>query len=301
MLRNVFLFLLALAAPAVLAQNCTTYVLIEPFNTKTGHGIDGLKAESFQALMGNASLPVVSATQDFNNRVLVLTESSGSADNKEVSMLVRAIADKARKAPTGRPIAFGAFAEEAVIGKEFLTDPQKRSSAIDEVLAQAARLPGKYVSLFDSLHQAIAVFGPHQPGDTILVLTDGHDNKSKRNLHDMEREFAASGTRLLVVIRPKFAPTGVYADFRQHAREENLSLKILSSRTGGAYTGFKNDRFLEFAWAGYLLGIQAPAALDKPKDWKLQVKNSTGKADKNVVLYSPWQLTPCGPVTTAAR
>ena len=301
MVRSIFLFLIALAAPAVLAQNCTTYVLVEPFNTKTGRGMDGLTAESFQALLGNASLPVVSATQSFNNRVLVLTESSGSADNKEVEALVRGIAAKARTAPSGRPIAFGAFAEETIIGKEFLTDPKKRSSAIDEVLAQAARLPGKYASLFDSLHQAIGVFGPHQPGDTILLLTDGHDNKSKRNLNDMEKEFAASGTRLLVVIRPKFTPTGVYADFRQHAREENLSLKILSSSTGGAYTGFRNDRFLEFAWSGYLLGIQAPATLDKPKEWKLQIKNSNGKIDKDAFLDSPRKLTPCGPVTAAAR
>jgi hypothetical protein len=263
--------------------------------------MDGLTAESFQALMGKASLPVISATQSFNNRVLVLAETSGSADNKEVYALVRGIAAKARTAPSGRPIAFGAFAEETIIGKEFLTDPQKRSSAIDEVLAQAARLPGKYAALFDSLYQAIAVFGPHQPGDTILLLTDGHDNKSKRNLNDMAKEFAASGMRLLVVIRPKFTPTGVYADFRQHAREENLSLKILSSRTGGAYTGFRNDSFLEFAWAGYLLGIQAPATLDKPKEWKLQIKNSNGKIVKDAFLYSPWQLTPCGPVTTAAR
>jgi hypothetical protein len=301
MIRSVFLFLIAFAAPVVLAQNCTVYVVVDPFNTKTSHGIDGLTSESFQALMGKTFLPVVSASQAFNNRVLVLAETSGSAGNKDVDALVRGIAAKARSAPAGRPIAFGAFAEEAVISKEFLTDPQKRSSSIDEVLAQAARLPGKYASLFDTLHQAIAVFGPHQPGDTILLLTDGHDNKSKRNLNDMEKEFAVSGTRLLVVVRPKFTPTGVFGDFRQHAREENLSLKILSSSTGGAYTGFRNDSFLEFAWAGYLLGIQVPATLDKPKEWKLQIKDSTGKIDKDAFLYSPWKLTPCGPVTTATR
>jgi hypothetical protein len=300
MIRSVFLFLIALAAPAV-AQNCTTYVVVDPFNSKTERGIDGLTAERFQASMGNASLPVVSATQSFNNRVLVLTETSGSADNKEIDALVRGIAAKARTAPAGRPIAFGVFAEEAIIGKEFLDDPRKRSSAIDEVFAQAARLPGKSVALFDSLHQAVAVFGPHQPGDTILLLTDGHDSKSKRNPNDMEKEFAASGTRLLVVIRPKFTPTGVFGDFSQHTREEDLSLKILSSSTGGAYTGFRNDRFLEFAWVGYLLGIQAPATLDKPKEWKLQIKAPNGKIDKNVFLYSPWHLTPCGPVTAAAR
>ncbi len=302
MIRSIFLSLIALAAPALLAQNCTTYVVVDPFNAKTGHGIDDLTAERFQALMGNASLPVVSATQSFSNRVLVLAETTGSADNKDVEELVRGIAAKARFAPAGRPIAFGAFAEETIISKEFFADPEKRWPAIQEVLAQSARLPGKYASLFDSLHQAIAVFGPHQPGDTILILTDGRDNKSKRNLNDMEKEFAASGTRLLVVVRPKFTLTGIFGDFkRQHDREENLSLKILSSSTGGAYTGFRNDSFLEFAWAGYLLGIQVPATLEKPKEWKLQIKDSNGKVDKNAFLYSPWKLTPCGPVATAAR
>jgi hypothetical protein len=172
---------------------------------------------------------------------------------------------------------------------------------LTKCLLKHARLPGKYVSLFDSLHQAIAVFGPHQPGDTILLLTDGHDNQSKRNLNDMKKEFAASGTRLLVVIRPKFTPRGVFRDLQQHAREENLSLKILSSSTGGAYTSYRNHRFLEFAWAGYLLGIQAPATLNKPKEWKVRIRNSNGKIDKNILLYSPWQLTPCAPVTTAVR
>ena len=88
MVRGVFLFLLALAAPAI-AQTCTTYVMVDPFNSKTERGIDGLTAERFQASMGNTSLPVVSATQSFNNRVLVLTETSGSADNKEIDALVR--------------------------------------------------------------------------------------------------------------------------------------------------------------------------------------------------------------------
>lgn len=302
MVRTVcFLALIALAGATVFAQTCTTYVVVDPFDGKTELGIDGLQAQDFDARMGNASLPVVSATQSFNNRVLVLTETSGSADNKEVDALVRKIAGKARTAPVGRPIAFGAFAEEPVISKNFLVDPQKRSLAIDEVLTQAARLSGKYVSLFDSLHQAIAAFGPHQPGDTILLLTDGHDNKSKRNLNDMKKEFAASGTRLLVVIRPKFTPPGVFRDARQRAREENLSLKILSSSTGGSYTGFKSNRFLDFAWAGYLLGIQPPATLDKPKEWELHIKDSNGKINKNALIFHPWRLTPCGSLTAAAH
>ena len=75
MVRTVcFLALIVLSSATVFAQTCTTYVVVDPFDGKTRHGIDGLKAEDFEARMGSASLPVVSATQSFNNRVLVLVE-----------------------------------------------------------------------------------------------------------------------------------------------------------------------------------------------------------------------------------
>src|SRR5262245_6242304 len=109
MARAVF-FLIALTASTLLAQNCTTYVVVDPFDGKTGHGIDNLKAENFQAKAGNTLLPATTATVDFSNRVLVLVETSGTAADKEMSGLIHKIADMARQAPAGRPIAFGAFA-----------------------------------------------------------------------------------------------------------------------------------------------------------------------------------------------
>lgn len=298
MARAVF-FLIVFTASTLLAQNCTTYVMVDPFDSKTGHGIDNLKAENFQVKAGNTLLPVTSATMDFSNRVLVLVETTGTAEDKEMSDLIQKIADMARQAPAGRSIAFGAFAEETVITKDFLGDQQKRSAAITEVMEKAAQFPGRNGAYLDSLHQGIAAFGPHQPGDTILILTDGHDDRSKHNQRDLEKEFAATGTRLLVVIRPRYKPVG--RDFNQHAREEDYSLKILASRTGGAYTGFKYEHFFDFAWAGYMLGIETPAAINKPTDWKLEVKGADGKVNKNAFLYHPWQLTPCTALSAASK
>lgn len=302
MVRTVcFLALIALASATVFAQTCTTYVVVDPFDGKTKHGIDGLKAEDFEARMGSASLPVVSATQSFNNRVLVLVEISGNSYNWPMLATARGMARIARTASAGRPIAFGVFAEEAFISKEFYADPQKRSSAIDDVLAQAERLPGKDPAVFDSLHQAIAAFGPHQPGDTIILLTDGHDYTSKRNPSDLEKEFAANGTRLLVHILPKFKPP-VGPVLRQTAKkEEDRALKLLTSRTGGGYRKFSYGPVLEFAWAGYLLGIQTPATFNKPKEWELHIKDSNGKINKNALIFHPWRLTPCGSLTATVH
>ena len=50
MVRTVcFLALIVLSSATVFAQTCTTYVVVDPFDGKTRHGIDGLKAEDFEA------------------------------------------------------------------------------------------------------------------------------------------------------------------------------------------------------------------------------------------------------------
>jgi hypothetical protein len=299
MVRAVF-FLLAISASTVLAQNCTTYVVVEPFDTKTTHGIDNLKTDNFEAKAGGDSLAIVSATQNFNSRVLVLVETRGtSEDAGRKVLLLNAAAAAARKEPAGRPIAFGVFAEEAFIMKDFLEDRQKRSAAIDEILTQAVQLPGKAPAVFDSLHQALAAFGPHQRGDTIVLLSDFHDHSSKRNPDDLTKEFMASGTRLVVFFHDGYKAGAL--DHRRYIRDENRALKVLSSRTGGMYAPYSSARALEFAWAGYMLGIQIPAAWNKPKDWKLQIRDSNGKTDKDVFFALPWKLPPCNTVATAAH
>jgi len=287
-------------ASSLLAQNCTTYAVVDPFNGKTYRGIDDLKAANFEARAGGHTLPIVSATQNLNNRVLVLLQLSNSAEKQEMQNEARKIGDLVRYAPAGRAIAFGVFAEKAVISSDFSTDPQKRAAAIDDVVARAAQLAGKTSALYDSLHEGIVAFGPHQPGDTILLMSDGKDITSKRNLGDLEKEFLANGVRLLVVIEaiPTMGPKTTMAGTRFALPTPEL--KSLSSRTGGAYRYFETGAMLDFAWAGYMLGLQIPAAWDKPKDWQLQVKDSNGKIDKAALVYAPAKLASCGNTTSTA-
>ena len=295
-----FFCLILLAAPAVFAQTCTSYVVVDAFDGETTLGIDHLKARDFEARTGNASLPVISATQGFSNRVLVLVEISGNSYNWPMLATARGMARIARTASAGRPIAFGVFAEEAFISKEFYANPQKRSSAIDDVLTQAERLPGKDPALFDSLHQALATFGPHQPGDTVVLITDFHDHKSKHNPADLTKEFTAAGTRLVVVFEKGHIRRTT--DTRRYIKDENRALQLLSSRTGGMYFDNISAPFLNFAWAGYMLGIQIPNTWDKPKEWKLQLKDADGKIDKKALVVFPQHLVPCiSTVTAAAR
>jgi hypothetical protein len=301
MTRIVLFCLIAFTTSAAFAQGCTTYVVVDPFDGKTGLGMDDLQAGNFQAKAGSVSLPIISATQNFNSRVLVLLQKSASPEKQKMQDQLREVADLVRQAPAGRAIAFGVFSEKAFISSEFFADPEKRAEAVDAILAQSAQLPGKTSAVYDSLHQALAAFGPHQPGDTILLMSDGNDHTSKRNPTDLTKEFMDKGTRLLVIIQ-----SGLPVNFINYypQLEKVLSapaLKTLSRRSGGAYRYYEAGRILEFAWAGYMLGIQTPATWDKPKEWQLALKNINGRIDKKALLFFPWKLVPCNTSVTASR
>jgi len=291
MLRAVFIWI-AFAASA-LAQNCSTYAVVDAFNSKTTLSINGLKDANFEAKAGSLLLPIVSAAQDFNSRVLVLLQIGASPEQEEMQVEARRIADMVRDAPYGRPVGFGVFAEKTFISREFPTDPKKRAAAVNEVLAQAGQLRGKTSAVYDSLHEALAAFGPHRPGDTILLMGDGVDYSSKRNPTDLEKEFLASGTRLMVVIEPDVRPVQRDTVAKVHRREVAPGLKFLSGISGGAFRYRDAGFFLDFIWSGYLLEVQIPANWDKPKEWQLRLKDSSGKIDKNAFFFAPLKLAPC--------
>jgi len=236
MIRSVFLSLIALAAPAVLAQTCTTYVLVDPFNGKTGRGIDGLTAESFQALMGKTSLPVVSATRDFNNRVLVLVETDGANKNDKIEEVVDMVTRQTREADEGKPVAFGMFAEKALFTKAFLSTQEKRNAAMSEVIEEAGSL-GKRVALWDALHQALGLFGPHQPGDTVLLIGEPYDDASHHSAESVEKEFIASGTRLFVMRRLRASRVERDFAWKSHDFEKTI-IDRMTQETGGLWSEY---------------------------------------------------------------
>jgi hypothetical protein len=284
---------LIFTASAALGQNCSTYAIVDVFDGKTSHGIDNLKTENFEARAGNLSLPIVSAKQDFNGRVLVLLQIDSSPEQRRMQADTEAMVDTIRRAPPGRPVAFGVFAEKTFISREFVADRQKRDAMVDGVLAQAAQLQGKTSAVYDTLHEALAAFGPHERGDTILLMSDGVDYSSKRNPADLQKEFLASGTRLLVLIEPDVRPTVANTLSGFHRKVAAPGLKQVSSATGGAFVYHESSNILDFAWAGYMLEIQVPATWDKPKEWQLRLKDSSGKIDKKALLYVPWKIAPC--------
>jgi len=197
----------------------------------------------------------------------------------------------ARDAPEGKPIAFGVYSDRAVFTKSFISDPQERTAAINGVIEEANSL-GKHVALMDSLRQAISLFGHHQAGDTVLLVADPFDDKSKASIGDVEKEFISSGTRLSVMLRQQMSRVARDFLWTSHEREKKL-LENLSARTGGAYTNFGPHLF-RFPWKGYMLGLKLPQDSSRLEKWNIQLRRSLEISRMHPKLYYPERLRPCG-------
>ena len=271
-------------------QECSTTILVSFYDQSTTLEIQTLKAEDMEVRLDGASLPVLSATRDFHNRLLVLMETEGAAKNEKLETLVETVTQQARSAPAGNPVAFGIFSEKALFTKEFLPDPEQRAKAINAVIEEAGSM-SKHAALWDALHQALALFGPHQPGDTILLVGDPYDDTSHHSAHDIEKEFLARGTRLFMMRR--LHASRVDRDFMWNSHDlEKSMLDRLTQETGGLLSEYVPS-LIRFAWAGYLLEIKLPAGMTKPHKWTVRFRGPAAQTHRKSNFYYPALLPPC--------
>ena len=62
--------------------------------------------------------------------------------------------------------------------------------------------PNGKTALFDSIDQAVSLFGTPQIGDTIYVVSDGGDNRSRISFSKLKERLASYGVRVFVFPLP---------------------------------------------------------------------------------------------------
>jgi hypothetical protein len=294
---TIFLLSSFIVAAQAAGQACTSYVVVSAFDHKTGDDIKNLNAGDFQAKLGKAEADIVSATQQFNDRLLVLLQTDGTGNDK-IEDVVTLATRLAGEAPEGKPVAFGVFVKRALFTKRFITDAKQRPREFSGIAEEEPSL-GKQAHLYNALHQALALFGPHQPGDTVLLIADGYDEGSDRSGAQVEKEYVASGTRLMVMLRR--TPSHVGGNFLWTPPEPQIHLmEAMSAATGGTYTMF-SARDFEFAWEGYMLGVRVSDGKKNTNKLKVQLQGAAAETYKRPNLYYPERLPPCGAAIAAAR
>lgn len=289
-MRQALLASVLFLCSAGFSQDCTTSVVVNVFDDRLRIDVQTLKAVDFQARMKDDTLPIVNLEQNYDSRLLVLLETDGAADDKKLREVVDTVTRMARQAPEGKPVAFGVYADKAVFTKDFIADPEKRTQQINNVIEEADSF-GKRVALFDALHQALQLFGAHQPGDTILLVGSPYDDKSNHSLDEVEKEFLATGTRLMAMLRRPMSRVS-RNDFmlNSHDREKSLFLDF-AERSGGAHSEF-DPHFFGFAWRGYMLELKISDRVRKPHSWSLKIPGMTGPFRHTKIFY-PELLPPC--------
>jgi hypothetical protein len=284
-------FLSAVAPSYAVQQDCTRTVLVSFYDQPTKNEIQTLKTEDFELKIDGKKLPVVSSTREFNNRLLILLETQGAAKNDHLDEIVSEVTAQARQMGEGEPVAFGIFGEKAVFTKGFFTHTDRRTTAISEVMEEAGHL-GKRVALWEALHDALKVFGPHEPGDTILVVTDPYDDKSHISAETVEKEFIASGTRLFMMRRIRQSRVD-QADFGWNSHGfERMIIDRMTQETGGLWSEYV-PTLLRFAWAGYMLEIKLPPGMNQPHKWKVQFQGDAAQVHRKTNFYYPAQFPAC--------
>jgi len=284
------------AACCATGQNCTNTVLVSFYDQLTTNEIQTLKSSDIEVRMSDSSLPVLSFTREFNNRLLILLQTEGAAKNDKLADIVNLVTQQARTAPNGKPVAFGVFSQKALFTEDFLSDAEERTAAVNEVIEQAGSL-GKRVALWDALHEALGRFGPHQPGDTVLLVGDPYDDASHHSAGDVEKEFMTKGTRLFMMRRVH--ASHVERDFMWTSHDlEKSALDRITQETGGLLSEYVAS-LIRFAWAGYLMEIKLPPGMDKPHKWKVQFRGPAAVAHRKTNFYYPALLPPCNSESAA--
>jgi hypothetical protein len=265
-------------------------VLASFYDQLTKNEIETLKPGDIEVKVAGKTVPLLNATRDFNNRVLVLVEADGANKNDKIEEVVDMVTRQTREADEGKPVAFGMFAEKALFTKAFLSTQEKRNAAMSEVIEEAGSL-GKRVALWDALHQALGLFGPHQPGDTVLLIGEPYDDASHHSAESVEKEFIASGTRLFVMRRLRASRVERDFAWKSHDFEKTI-IDRMTQETGGLWSEYVAS-LIRFAWAGYLLEIKLPPGMHKAAKWKVQFQGTAAQTHRRTNFYYPALLPPC--------
>jgi len=319
------LWLVALvAAQCCSGQNCTQTVPLTVLDSGTGLAIPNLPAEVLQARLGKDAVPVIGIKQTRTRRLLILVDQSGSItkaptdstfshERKATDVTLRVLDELMGELPADLSVEYALFDDQWVFGDAFSSDSKAVRKSMVEVGAKFEKTGKGKTAIFDALHEGLMRFQTIQPGDAILLFTDGQDNRSKRSEKQLETELRASGVRLFTILLAghTFAP------------EERLSqdtLVVLTKRSGGVVrvldatnTGWGFDKLSQAAaqdlrrfWkeevlTGYLLQVQVPANFNKERKWTLAINPAADPRFKSAVVSYPDRLLPCPAITATTR
>jgi hypothetical protein len=274
------------------------------------------------ASLGRVPLEISNFAKIRGNRILILVDISGSMEIPGLRTLLDLVL---QHVPPGSSLAYGFFNESVILSDGFIDADQ-----FGKALRQLPTLGVKgHTVLYDALDQGLKLFARPDPGDSILLISDGGENSSNAGAGTIKKKVLDSGVRLFMIMPtyvteslPHGPESGPFADRMPeeiHANEEAFRLlSDLAEKSGGAiYTlttnkaswSVRNWRapildsiqkfWVEAVGGGYLMTVKLPPGEANFRALKVRLDRSGDKSLEYAFVTYPQKLVPCSNAAVA--
>jgi Mg-chelatase subunit ChlD len=292
-----------------------------------GVPIRGLRQDDFRAKSQGHEIQLVRLSfAEGPRRIVVLLDISGSMsgerDNGRWDAARGAALEFASSASPGTRLSLITFADDVKERVGLSLDRHEMLGWLNSSQANNRKLMRGRTALYEAILAAAKELDPPQPGDAIFVITDGEENASQvtsSQVMNILREKLA-GIRLFSFLLPGSVPESPESPFE----ESRKRLREMISESGGfeveltspyapgipehvtwvrPTTSLYDDRAKNLIKTSanalnlqissfYLLTLELPNNMTKPKGWRLELVDSYGHSRKEVTLTYPGHLTP---------
>lgn len=267
--------------------------------SKDGAPVPRLSIANFEATYQSKPVRVrFVAPEQEPPRMVIMLDTSGSMKETEKGTLDIAESLLSRMPPNVE-VGLAFFAKDLVPVALPTNDRERLKYQSQGLRTHPSSYRGK-TALWDAIGNIVRMFSHPQLGDTVFLITDGDDNQSKTNPEKVIQLLAAAGIRLFVVQAvdqwAKSLGRTETVDIRSQFQEK---LPQVAEATGGflikSYSPDKVSLDKEY-WqivSFYRIEIDLPGAVDKQRQWKLDLVGFAKSERDNLVLTYPRMLAPC--------
>jgi hypothetical protein len=323
MIRRVsaLIVLLSCCALGQVAPQCLERDVFVSVLDQFGRPVRGLSAAAFRAKLGKDDVTIESAeVYSGQQRIIVLLDSSGSMRSANRWATAESIAYTiAASASDGVSLGFLRFADRVLDRVDFGADakpkvlerikqyragqvtPSGGTALAGSEYDAGAVVPSGRTAITASLREALSMLQPPQPGDELVLISDGIENvEDSDKTEDLKSLLLKKSVRLVVLRlyeREPYAPPS--------ERFARMRFSGLAAASGGIYipipVSSKADKNPDAMSAAsnavlaplYRLRLRLSAQLTRPTSWKLSVVTDQRRKKSDLVLLYPSELSPC--------
>jgi VWA domain containing CoxE-like protein len=268
-----------------------------------------LTAANFEASVHHQPLRIVSVTRDESpRRILVALDASGSMHDgwKGNIALVRGLLASLRP---DDEMGLVVFSDHILDSVQLMRERGPLSVELARLSESSAARPKGLTALWDSLAGAAEQFNTPQFGDSILVFSDGDDNRSHVTESKLESILMEKGIRVFGLALPpgnwgmeireprskgqSRQPeiyTGGYSVYFMSPARMDASLPVAADASGRQTVVATAQFELHMILTVEKVEIELPERIQKPEDWTLSVH---GLSDPRLRVAYPHTLGVC--------